>query len=157
MSDERTTIVADSGRPHGGLTRDEVVAMFERRQRAADALDAAAFAADYAPNATIESPFAGPHVGPAAAEEALRVFFEALRPKTTTESLLIDGPRVVQVARLEGKNLGQLLGLPPSGKGFAVTLVVFCELEDGQIVREQRIYDFSLLLMQVGLLKAKPI
>jgi hypothetical protein len=34
--------------------------------------------------------------------------------------------------------------------------VFLYELKDGQIARERRIYDFTGLLMQVGLLKARP-
>ena len=30
-------------------------------------------------------------------------------------------------------------------------------LKDGAIVREQRIYDFTGMLIQIGLLKAKPL
>jgi hypothetical protein len=34
--------------------------------------------------------------------------------------------------------------------------VFFYELRDGLIVRERRVYDFTGVLVQVGLLKAKP-
>lgn len=142
---------------HGGLTRDQVQAMFERRKRAYDELDAAALAADYAAGAVIESPMGGTHVGPAAAEEFFRSFFDALEPKFTTEALLIDGDRVAWVCRFEGTNLGGFLGLPPSGKHFAVPVVVVCDLQDGKIVRDRRIYDFTGVLVQLGVLKAKPV
>jgi predicted ester cyclase len=46
--------------------------------------------------------------------------------------------------------------LPPTGKSFRVPAVFLYELKDGQIVRERRIYDFTGLLMQVGLLEARP-
>jgi hypothetical protein len=36
-------------------------------------------------------------------------------------------------------------------------MVSLCELHDGFITRERRIYDFTGLLLQVGALKAKPI
>jgi hypothetical protein len=36
-------------------------------------------------------------------------------------------------------------------------LVSLCELKDGFITRERRVYDFTGLLLQVGALKAKPI
>jgi hypothetical protein len=36
-------------------------------------------------------------------------------------------------------------------------VVFMYELKDRKIVRERRIYDFTGLLVQIGLLKAKPV
>ena len=41
------------------MTRDEIVALFARRQQAWQNLDAAALAADYSDDATVDSPLAG--------------------------------------------------------------------------------------------------
>jgi hypothetical protein len=46
--------------------------------------------------------------------------------------------------------------LPASGKRFQFTAVCVFDLRGRQIARERRIYDFTGLLMQVGVLKAKP-
>jgi hypothetical protein len=35
--------------------------------------------------------------------------------------------------------------------------VFFYRLENGRIVHERRIYDFTGLLLQIGVLKAKPV
>ena len=140
-----------------GMTRDEIVAFFERRQDLYDDFDAAALAADYAEDAVIDSPFAGVHTGRAAAEQAYRAVFGAfLDRKMKTESLLIDGDRVARVVTMEGTNIGELMGLAPTGKPFRFTAVFLYELKDRRIVRERRIYDFTGLLVQVGVLKAKP-
>lgn len=141
---------------HGGMTRDDVVAMFARRDRAYDALDAAALAADYADDVVIVSPTAGTHTGVVAAEGMLRGIFEALDPDVKTLSLLIDGDQVAQVMQIEGANLGSLFGMPASGKTFSLTAVFLYDLRDGKIVREHRIYDFTGLLVTIGVLKAKP-
>lgn len=139
------------------LHRDEIVAFFGRRQELYDDLDAAALAADYAEDAVIESPMAGVHTGRVAAEQAMRAIFEAfLDRKMKTESLLIDGDRVAQVVTIEGTHIGQFMGLQPSGKRFRFSGVFLCELRDRQIVRERRVYDFTGLLVQIGMLKAKP-
>jgi steroid delta-isomerase-like uncharacterized protein len=140
-----------------GMTRDEIVAFFERRQDLYDDFDAAALAADYADDAVIDSPFAGVHTGRAAAEQAYRAVFGAfLDRKMKTESLAIDGDRAARVVTMEGTNIGELMGLPPTGKPFRFTAVFLYELKDRRIVRERRIYDFTGLLVQVGVLKAKP-
>jgi predicted ester cyclase len=140
-----------------GSTHDEIAAIFARRVEAYEDLDAAALAADYADDAQIHSPVTGTH-GKADAERNLRVVFDAfLDLKMTFEPPIIDGMHVALFARAEGTNIGGLMGLPPSGRPFKLTTAFFCELKDGKIVREQRIYDFTGLLLQIGVLKAKPV
>jgi len=138
------------------MTRDAIEAMFARRRDAYDRQDAAALARDYAPECIIDSPTGGVHHGPAAAEQVIRTVFDALDVHLHEDSLLIDGDSVAEVATLEGTDSGKFLGLPPTGKSFRVPAVFVYDLKDGQIVRERRIYDFTGLLVQIGLLKAKP-
>lgn len=138
------------------MTRDEVAAMFERRREAFDRQDVAALAADYAIDCVIESPSGGTHQGQAAAAQVLRAVFDALDVKMHQLSLIIDGDTVAQVFTIEGQGVGQFLGLPPTGKSFKVPGVFLYDLRNGKIVRERRIYDFTGMLVQVGLLKVKP-
>jgi len=154
-----TTTTADRRGGRSGMTRDEIVAFFERRRELYDDFDAAALAADYADDAVIDSPIAGRSRGAPRrrAGQALRAVFAAfLDRKMTTESLLIDDDRVAQVLTIAGTNMGELMGLPPTGKPFRFTAVFLYDLKDRQIVRERRIYDFTGLLVQIGVLKAKP-
>jgi len=156
MTSERTS-VAGAGQTQGGMTREEMVAFFTRRQEAYDDLDASALAADYADQAVIESPTAGVHSGREAAEKALRMVFGAFFDMTITlDDLIVDGDRAATVLSIEGTHIGEFLGLEPTGKRFQIPAVFFYELEHGQIVRERRIYDFTGLLVQIGVLKAKP-
>jgi len=138
------------------MTRDQIAAMFERRRAAYERHDAATLAADYALDCIVESPSGGTHHGLAAAEQVLRNVFDALDVKLHQQSVIIDGDAVAQVVRIEGQDVGHFLGLSPTGKSFHVPGVFLYELQDGRIARERRIYDFTGLLMQVGLLKAKP-
>jgi steroid delta-isomerase-like uncharacterized protein len=138
------------------MTRDAIAAIFNRRRAAYDRQDAAALAADYSVDCVIESPSGGVHHGRTAAEQVLRAVFDALDVKMHQDALLIDGDSVAQILNIEGIDDGQFLGLPPTGKSFRVPAVFLYDLKDGQIVRERRIYDFTGVLMQVGLLKAKP-
>jgi steroid delta-isomerase-like uncharacterized protein len=138
------------------MTRNAIAAIFERRRMAFDNQDAGALAADYAVDCVIESPSGGVHHGRAAAERVLRSVIDALDVKMHQDALLIDGDSVAQILTIEGTDDGQFLGLPPTGKSFRVPAVFLYELKDGQITRERRIYDFTGLLLQVGLLKAKP-
>lgn len=157
MEPEQMPVVPDALQGRSGMTRDEIVALFARRQELYDDLDATALAADYADDAVIDSPMAGVHSGRAAAERAMRAIFEAFLDRTMkTDSLLIDGDQVAQVATIEGTHIGEFMGLHPSGNRFRFRAVFLYELRDRQIVRERRIYDFTGLLVQIGVLKAKP-
>ena len=156
MTTEPST-VAGSGEAQSVMTRQQMLDFIKRRQEAYDDLDAAALADDYAENAVIESPTAGVHTGKEAAEKALRAVFTAfLDLSVTIDRLIIDGNDVASVQTLEGTHIGDFLGLPPSGKPFTISAVFFYQLENGKIVKERRIYDFTGLLVQIGVLKAKP-
>ena len=157
MKRDETTFISRTPQIPKSMTREDILALFNRRQEAWEDLDAGALAADYADDAVIESPLAGSHRGREAAEQALRAVFSAfLDLKVTTDALIIDGNRVVQVMTTEGTHIGEFLGLPPTGKPFRLSVVLLHELREGRIAREQRVYDFTGLLMQVGVLKAKP-
>jgi len=157
MEREPMSAVAGASRHRSGMSRDEIAALFARRQDLYDNFDAAALAADYADDVVVESPIAGVHRGRAAAEEALRAVFGAfLDMKTRTEALLIDGDRVAQVLAIEGTHIGEFIGVPPSHKPFRCAAVFLYELRDRKIVHERRIYDFTGVLIQIGVLKAKP-
>jgi predicted ester cyclase len=118
------------------MTRDEIVAFFERRLELYDDLDAAGLAADYADDAVIESPIAGVHTGRMAAEQALKAVFAAFVDRSMKSvSLLIDGDRVAQVLAIEGTLIGEFMGLRPTGKPFHHTAVFLYELRDRKIAR----------------------
>lgn len=139
------------------MTREQIVAFFDRRQEATDNLDAAAMTAQYAEDCVVESPSAGTLRGPAEVEKATRAWFDAFPDlKIQRELLVIDGNRAVQVVMLEGTDIGGFMGLPPQGRTFRVPTVLIYEFKNGQIARERRIYDFTGVLVQVGVLKAKP-
>ena len=138
------------------MTRDQISDMFERRRAAYDRQDATALAADYAVDCVVESPSGGTHQGRAAVEQVLRVVFNALNVRVHQQAVIIDGDAVAQVVSIEGQDVGRFLGLAPTGKSFRVPGVFLYDLQDGQIVRERRIYDFTGVLIQIGLLKAKP-
>jgi steroid delta-isomerase-like uncharacterized protein len=156
MTSDRATVIG-TGAAQGSMTRQQVLDLFKRREEAYEDLDAAALATDYADDAVIESPTAGVHQGREAAEKALRAIFSAFLDLTVSpDYLIIDGGSVASVITLEGTHIGDFLGIPPTGKQFRMPAVFFYQLENGKIVRERRIYDFTGLLIQIGVLKAKP-
>ena len=138
------------------MARDNVAAMFARRDEAYVRMDADALGADYADDAVIYSPAGGVHQGRDAARMFRALFIAFADNRRRVERVLIDGTRIAEVMTLEGTNLGGLMGMQPSGKQFKVAAVFLYELRGGKIIRERRIYDFTGLLVQIGMLKAKP-
>jgi predicted ester cyclase len=156
MTLEPKTTLDDGRRLESGMTREEIVALFKRRQEAYEDLDAKALAADYADDARIESPITGVHNG-RGAEQAFRTVFHAFLDLTMSfDALVIDGDVVVTIMSSEGTLMQDLLGAAPTGKRFQMSVALVHQLKDRKIVRERRIYDYTGLLLQIGVLKAKP-
>ena len=141
------------------MTRDEIIAFSARRHDGFNRLDAAMLAQLHTEDGVLESPFAGGKaVGREAIELVYRSFFTAFSTATfEQERLLIDGQTTALLLHVHGTNSGEVMGLPPTERPFNISMVSLCELRDGFIAHERRIYDFTGLLLQVGALKAKPI
>ena len=140
------------------MTREEITAMFDRRAEAVDRHDVAALGAHYAEDCTLTSPMAGGTVtGRGAVEQVFRAWFGAFPDVVhRKESLLIDGDMVATLELITGTDTGGFMGMTPTQKSFELPLVHLYELRDGQIISERRIYDFTGMLLQIGVLKAKP-
>lgn len=140
------------------MTRPDVEALFERRRNAFATHDADAFAALYAPDVVVDSPIGGGTVrGREANVEVLRSFFRAFPDVTfSNQGLIVDGDRVAEQSTMAGTDDGGFMGMPATHKPFQIAMICICELRDGVIVRERRIYDFTGMLVQIGVLRAKP-
>ena len=141
------------------MTHDEITAFFGRRQQAWQRLDAAALAADYSDDATVDSPLAG---GSATGRDAIKklyaTYFAAFPDfKFQQEMLLIEGETVAQLVRVTGTDTGGFMGMAPTRRKITFRCGLFHTLRSGYIASERRVYDFTGLLIQVGLLKAKPV
>jgi predicted ester cyclase len=73
-----------------------------------------------------------------------------------TEHLLIDGNKVAQFTEMTGTQNGEFCGLPPTGKRFRMRCAFLFPFADDKIAHEFRIYDFTGILEQLGVLKPKP-
>ena len=139
------------------MTRDDIMALFARRHDAWVRRDAAALMAEYAEDAVIDSPWAGTVTGREANEQVRRAWWSAFPDQVIhEEELLIDGDRAAQIATLVGTDLGGFMGLPPTGKPFRIPIVFLFTFDDRHIVHERRIYDFTGMMVQIGVLKAMP-
>ena len=141
------------------MTRPEINDLIDRFQAAWDRRDIAVLADLHAEDGIVESPFAG---GTARGRTAIRRVYEDLLQAFPDFMLhadppLIDGDRVVLIARISGTDRGGIMGLSPTGRAFDIPCIVLFDVQNGLIARERRIYDFTGLAVQVGALKAKPV
>ena len=96
--------------------------------------------------------------GREAIARAYEVFFHAFPDLAMTyDEPLIDGNRVVLIARISGTDRGGFMGMPPTGRSVNFPCVLLFDVSEGEITRERRVYDFTGLAVQVGALKAKPV
>jgi steroid delta-isomerase-like uncharacterized protein len=139
------------------MTREQIAALFHRREADWRNRDAAALAADHAPTGVVVSPTGGVLEGRPAIERIYRLWFTAFPDLAITNyELVIDGDRVVRLADISGTHAGEFFGLPATGRRVQAPSAFVYALKDGQIEHERRILDFTGVLVQVGVLKAKP-
>ena len=141
-----------------GMTREQVQSLIERRNAAWAARDAAALAATHAPDGTVDSPFGGHLKGREAIERVYRVWLTAFPDLLwQPEEVVIDGDSAVVLARMAGTHAGEFFGLAPGGRHIEVEVAIVMRVGDGLVASERRIYDFTGVLVQTGVLKAKPV
>jgi steroid delta-isomerase-like uncharacterized protein len=139
------------------MTRDEILALFNRREAAWAARDAASLTADHAADGVVVSPTGGVLEGKAEIERIYRVWFTAFPDIVfATEDLLVDDQRAALLCRITGSHSGEFFGMPPTGRRIEVSGCFIYRMEKGKIAHERRILDFTGLLVQVGVLRAKP-
>ena len=140
-----------------GMTREQIFDLFNRREAAWRARDAHQLASDHAPDGVVVSPTGGVLEGRAEIERIYRVWFVGFPDLAfTTEDLLVDGDRVALLCRFTGTHLGEFFGMAPTSRRIELAGAFIYRLQDGLIVHERRILDFTGVLIQVGVLRAKP-
>jgi steroid delta-isomerase-like uncharacterized protein len=141
------------------MTPEEVNAFIATFTAALSRLDAAALAALYAEHCVVDSPAGGGTVtGRDAVENIYRAFFDAFPDlKWENQQAVSEGSHIAQLFTAVGTNAGGFMGLPPTGKQFRFNGAFIFTLENGQIVHERRIYDFTGMLVEIGVLKVKPL
>jgi steroid delta-isomerase-like uncharacterized protein len=139
------------------MTRDEMHRLFERRLASWQRRDVAALAADYADDALVESPSSAFQHGRDAIRAVYEHWFKAFPDlEFDQEELIVDGPKAAVVARVRGTHRGVFFGAPPTGRRLECEAVFVYTVRENKIVRERRVLDFTGVLLQLGVLKAKP-
>ena len=138
------------------MTRDDVQQFFARRQDLWRIRDIEALARTHAVDGTVDSPMLGALTGRDEIATSYGALFRAFAEFAFEgQSLVIDGDRVAQPFTVNARHTGDFMGLHGTGKRVQFQGVMLYELKDGLIGHERRVYDFTGLLMQMGVLRGK--
>jgi uncharacterized protein (TIGR02246 family) len=139
------------------MTRDEITGFFEKWDGAWAARDPDRLADVYAPHATVVSPmFKRLHGRPEIAESYYRLFESFPDWTVTNEAPLIDGDRIARAFEATATHAGEFMGLKPTKRRCQIQGVRLFRLGVDGIQEERRLYDFTNLLIQIGVLRSKP-
>jgi steroid delta-isomerase-like uncharacterized protein len=141
------------------MTREDIVALFARRDEAWARGDVEALTQTHAEDSVAHSPMQGRLEGRARIRAVYHDWFGAFPGLTfRTDSLLVDGNRAAQFFTVSGTHSGTFGGVPATGRRFQITGAwLFTLADDGQIVEDRRVYDVTNMLVQIGALRTKPL
>ena len=139
------------------MTRDEANVLFAARDAMWGRGDIHGLASLHAEDGIIISPLFGIIRGLPAIEKSYREIFKIFNDLTlTTNEIVADGDRVAQFFSTRATHTSEVFGIPATGRKFVIQGVLIFSFEDGRIIKERRLYDFTGMLVQLGLLKARP-
>lgn len=137
----------------------DIRALFERRADAWKRRDAPELAAGYTDNAVVHSPMFPQAEGRAAIQKSFASLFRVFPDwDVAFDALCVDEARtrVMQSCHISATQGGDFMGIPASGKRVEFDCVLIMDLADGLIAHERRIYDFTGVLIQLGVIRGKP-
>lgn len=139
------------------MTRERARAFFDERQAHWHAQDADALANGHALTGTIISPIFGRRSGRDAIRQSYQALF-AIFPDWAfvSEAPILDGERIALPFSVTATHVGEFMGVAGTNRRFKIRGVMLIEMGDDGIQAEERLYDFTGFLIQVGVLRAKP-
>lgn len=139
------------------MTHDEAVRFFAVQQQEWDRRDSEALTLRHAEDGTVISPiFRTVHGRADILASYVSLFTTFPDWRYVGEQLLVDGDAVAQEFSVHATHSGTFMGLPASGRAFDIRGVRLFRMKDGLIAHERRYYDFTGLLIQLGILRGKP-
>jgi steroid delta-isomerase-like uncharacterized protein len=139
------------------MRHEDAVKFFAEQQDEWDRRDIEALSRRHADDGVIVSPIFGTVQGRAEILESYVSLFKTFPDwKYVGKEILIDGTRGAQEFVVEATHSGPFMGLPPTGRRFEIQGVRMFQMKDGLIAHERRFYDFTGLLIQLGILRPKP-
>jgi len=139
------------------MTRDEVLAFLSRQRESWRRRDPEALALGHAAQGTVDSPIFARVRGRGAIRKSYESLFQSFPDWTfSDEDPVIDGNRVAVPFTAAATHTGRFMGLDGTGRRFEIQGVLLMDLRDDLIAGERRVYDFTSLLIQCGVLRGKP-
>ena len=139
------------------MTREEIVDLLDRHVDALTRADSSKVPSLYTKDATVLSPMFGALVGHGEiAESYTEVGQVYANLQRTLETRVIESDKAIEVYTTRATHVGEIFGVPPSHKQVSFTMVFVIDLRDGLIAQERRLYDFTSVLVQLGVLRARP-
>ena len=139
------------------MTRDEIVRFFDYRQADWRARNPEHLANGHAMDGTVVSPMFGALHGRLEIADSYRRLFATFHDWFfKSEELIIDGDRVAQHFIATATHVGDFMGLAGTNRHGRLEGVLLYTMKDGFILHEHRQYDYSSLLIQIGVLRSKP-
>lgn len=140
------------------MTRAEIERFYEDRRRAWFDRDPAALAAGHAEDGVVESPTHGRLTNRAAIRGVYATWFDAFPDlKFVQEDLIVEDDRAAVFFLSTGTHMKPFASVPASGRHMELRGVFLATFRDGLITHERRYYDSTALLVQIGMLKTKPV
>src|SRR5436190_4677599 len=137
---------------------DTVTLALEAHQQAWEARDPAALTRTHHEDGVIVSPiFRTVRGRPAILHSYVDLFTIFPDWQYQTRQAVVQDTRVAQAFVIHATHTGTFMGLPGTGRRVEVEGVCFFEMSEGLIAHERRYYDFTGMLIQLGVLKAKPM
>jgi steroid delta-isomerase-like uncharacterized protein len=142
------------------MTHDQIGAFAHEYLRAWERADVRSLTDAYADAGQIDSPMFHTVSGRDSIAASFTDLFRGLSDwRFTVEDMVIDTSgeeeRVVLLMTAQATHAGEMFGFPATGRRTTTRSVHALRLKDGRIVHETRLYDFTGLLVQLGVLKAK--
>ncbi len=82
------------------------------------------------------------------------LYQESVDGRWTIDALFSAGDRVVARWTGSGSHVGELMGLPPTGRPISVEAISVLRIANGRIAEEWTVWDAPGLLQQVGAVPA---
>lgn len=139
------------------MTRPDVTAFLAKRETFWRAHDAEALARGHCPTGVVMSPMFGRRCGRDAIRDSYRALFTMFPDWSfVATDPIIEGGRVALPFSATATHVGEFMGVAGTNRRFQIQGVRLMEFVDGLIQVEQRLYDFTGLLIQMGVLRGKP-
>lgn len=139
------------------MTHGEICAFFDAQRDHWRARDPEQLANGHAENGVLVSPIFRSVTGRPAILSSYRSLFDIFPDwDYRAERVLIDGAMVAEPFSATATHVGEFMGLAGSGRRFEIQGVRLFEMKAGLIAHERRYYDFTGMLIQLGVLRSKP-